>query len=123
MKEAVAKGRKSYVEFSVQSKARPREGLADLKAAQLVARIRGAASKKQLRSKGPITSEALAPLVRQALSEQTFAMRKASEIGIAWNDPTLAIAWPIDQPLLSDRDRRNPTLNGRLDVLPVWTAN
>jgi dTDP-4-dehydrorhamnose 3,5-epimerase len=34
----------------------------------------------------------------------------ASEIGIAWNDPTLSIRWPIAQPLLSDRDRRNPTL-------------
>ena len=32
------------------------------------------------------------------------------EIGIAWNDPSLAIAWPAADPILSDRDRRNPTL-------------
>ena len=35
----------------------------------------------------------------------------ASEVGIAWNDPTLAILWPVERPLLSDRDQRNPTLS------------
>jgi dTDP-4-dehydrorhamnose 3,5-epimerase len=34
----------------------------------------------------------------------------ASEIGVAWNDPMLSIPWPITEPLLSERDRRNPTL-------------
>ena len=29
------------------------------------------------------------------------------EIGIAWNDPDLAIAWPEAEPVLSDRDRRH----------------
>jgi dTDP-4-dehydrorhamnose 3,5-epimerase len=42
----------------------------------------------------------------------------ASEIGIAWNDPTLSIRWPIAQPLLSDRDRRNPTLAELMERLP-----
>jgi dTDP-4-dehydrorhamnose 3,5-epimerase len=42
----------------------------------------------------------------------------ASEIGIAWNDPQLAIPWPLDDPILSDRDRRNPTLAELSDVLP-----
>jgi dTDP-4-dehydrorhamnose 3,5-epimerase len=42
----------------------------------------------------------------------------ASEIGVAWNDPTLAIPWPIAQPLLSDRDRRNPTLAELMERLP-----
>jgi dTDP-4-dehydrorhamnose 3,5-epimerase len=42
----------------------------------------------------------------------------AGEIGVAWNDPTLAIPWPIAQPLLSDRDRRNPTLAELMDRLP-----
>jgi dTDP-4-dehydrorhamnose 3,5-epimerase len=32
------------------------------------------------------------------------------EVGIAWNDPELAIAWPVTAPRMSDRDRRNPTL-------------
>jgi dTDP-4-dehydrorhamnose 3,5-epimerase len=35
----------------------------------------------------------------------------ASEVGIAWNDPTLAIPWPIAEPLVSERDRHLPTLN------------
>jgi len=27
------------------------------------------------------------------------------EHGVAWNDPTVAIAWPVTNPLLSERDR------------------
>jgi dTDP-4-dehydrorhamnose 3,5-epimerase len=32
--------------------------------------------------------------------------------GIQWNDPALGIAWPVepDRAILSDKDRRNPTL-------------
>jgi dTDP-4-dehydrorhamnose 3,5-epimerase len=45
------------------------------------------------------------------------------EIGIAWNDPALAIAWPVAEPLLSERDRRNPELAALLDRLPEWTAS
>ena len=44
----------------------------------------------------------------------------ASEIGIAWNDPTLGVPWPVAQPFLSDRDRRHPRLAEQLDLLPVW---
>ena len=32
----------------------------------------------------------------------------ASEIGIAWNDPALGIAWPVAEPLLSARDSAHP---------------
>ena len=34
----------------------------------------------------------------------------AGEVGVAWNDPTLAISWPIAHPLVSDRDSHLPTL-------------
>jgi dTDP-4-dehydrorhamnose 3,5-epimerase len=34
----------------------------------------------------------------------------AEERGIAWDDPDIGIPWPIDTPVLSDRDRANPSL-------------
>jgi dTDP-4-dehydrorhamnose 3,5-epimerase len=34
----------------------------------------------------------------------------ADELRIAWNDPALAIPWPIAEPLLSEPDRRAPRL-------------
>jgi dTDP-4-dehydrorhamnose 3,5-epimerase len=43
----------------------------------------------------------------------------ASEIGIAWNDPALAIAWPVAEPLLSERDRNHPTLADVASLLPA----
>ena len=43
-----------------------------------------------------------------------------SEIGIAWNDPTLAISWPVSDPVLSERDRRHPPLAAIADQLPHW---
>jgi dTDP-4-dehydrorhamnose 3,5-epimerase len=43
-----------------------------------------------------------------------------SELGIAWNDPTLAIQWPIADPLLSERDKHLPTLADQLDDLPLF---
>ena len=42
----------------------------------------------------------------------------ASEVGIAWNDPALGIAWPVSDPILSDRDRRHPLLAALVDRLP-----
>jgi dTDP-4-dehydrorhamnose 3,5-epimerase len=46
----------------------------------------------------------------------------STEIGIAWNDPALAIAWPVDQPTLSRRDQRHPALADLVDVLPVYSV-
>jgi dTDP-4-dehydrorhamnose 3,5-epimerase len=41
------------------------------------------------------------------------------EIGIAWDDPDLAIPWPVAHPLLSDRDRRHPRLAELSAELPT----
>jgi len=38
------------------------------------------------------------------------------ERGIIWNDPTLAIPWPIEIPHLSDRDQALPTLADHLSA-------
>ena len=32
------------------------------------------------------------------------------EAGVMWNDPALAIEWPVADPLVSDRDRQWPPL-------------
>jgi dTDP-4-dehydrorhamnose 3,5-epimerase len=34
----------------------------------------------------------------------------SDELGIAWDDPVLGITWPAAEPILSERDRRNPRL-------------
>ena len=45
---------------------------------------------------------------------------RPSEIGIAWNDSQLGIAWPVSSPILSDRDRANPSLATVMDQLPRY---
>jgi len=32
------------------------------------------------------------------------------EYGIFWNDPAIGIKWPIDAPILSDKDKQNPRI-------------
>lgn len=43
-----------------------------------------------------------------------------TERGLAWDDPDLAIPWPTDRPLVSERDRANPTLSELTPALPDW---
>ena len=42
----------------------------------------------------------------------------SDELGIAWNDPTIAISWPVTEPVLSARDRANRSLQDVLGLLP-----
>lgn len=42
------------------------------------------------------------------------------ERGIAWNDPTIGIAWPVTAPLLSDKDRKLPPLADLGADLPTY---
>lgn len=43
-----------------------------------------------------------------------------SEQGIAWDDADLGIAWPAEEPIVSPRDRANPTLADLSGRLPDW---
>jgi dTDP-4-dehydrorhamnose 3,5-epimerase len=42
----------------------------------------------------------------------------ATERGIAFDDPDLRVAWPVDDPIVSDRDRSNPRLSEMAAELP-----
>ena len=45
-------------------------------------------------------------------------MTPATEAGIAWDDPDVGVEWPVDEPLLSERDKSAPTLAEIADSLP-----
>ena len=40
----------------------------------------------------------------------TTAYSPSTQKGILWNDPTIKIDWPIDNPLLSEKDQCLPTI-------------
>lgn len=40
-----------------------------------------------------------------------------SEHGIIWNDPTLAIPWPVENPIISEKDIKHPNLSELNDSL------
>lgn len=44
----------------------------------------------------------------------------ASEGGIVWNDPDLAVAWPIADPIISARDRALESFAAYCSRPPVW---
>jgi dTDP-4-dehydrorhamnose 3,5-epimerase len=53
----------------------------------------------------------------------TATYDRTADAGIRWDDPTLAIDWPVSAPLLSDKDARAPLLgNVAEDRLPVFGA-
>jgi dTDP-4-dehydrorhamnose 3,5-epimerase len=41
------------------------------------------------------------------------------ERGIIWNDPEIGIEWPIDNPILSEKDAKLPTLKEFLKNLSL----
>jgi len=55
--------------------------------------------------------------VAQVEYKCTDLYRPEDEITIAWNDPEIAVQWPIDEPLLSKRDSAAPTLAEIQDTL------
>jgi len=45
----------------------------------------------------------------------------ADELRIAWNDPAIGIKWPVQSPILSDKDRQARTLAEQLGSLPLYS--
>ena len=45
----------------------------------------------------------------------------ADDRGLLWSDPAVGITWPVEDPVLSDRDRANPPLSSLGDSLPLYT--
>ena len=45
------------------------------------------------------------------------------EYGILWSDPTIDVVWPIENPFLSEKDKKNPRLEDVPEEnLPVYTS-
>jgi dTDP-4-dehydrorhamnose 3,5-epimerase len=45
------------------------------------------------------------------------------EIGVLWNDADIAVAWPIAEPQLSDKDKNLPTLRALAEQLKKQPAH
>ena len=64
------------------------------------------------------------------LSETADVMYKCTDLyapgdeyGILWSDPTIDIVWPIENPGLSEKDAKNPTLKDvPEECLPLYDA-
>ncbi len=42
------------------------------------------------------------------------------EISIRWNDPAIGVSWPVEMPLLSEKDQKAPLLEDLLQYLPSY---
>jgi len=42
------------------------------------------------------------------------------ELGIAWNDPAIGVAWPFERPFLSERDKHHGLLTAVMEQLPAF---
>jgi dTDP-4-dehydrorhamnose 3,5-epimerase len=61
------------------------------------------------------------------ISEQAAVLYKCTDFyspkderGIIWNDPALAISWPVATPLLSPKDQAYGTLATKETLLPLY---
>lgn len=61
---------------------------------------------------------AVTPIALQYLVDETFSGE--DEFGVAWDDPDLDVPWPVRDPIVSDRDAANPSLEEVLRDPPVF---
>jgi dTDP-4-dehydrorhamnose 3,5-epimerase len=45
----------------------------------------------------------------EVLYKCTAEYSPSDERGIIWNDPDINVSWPLGNPVLSDKDKRNPS--------------
>lgn len=45
----------------------------------------------------------------------------ADELHIAWNDPSIGIRWPVQNPCLSEKDRNAGTIADQIALLPLYS--
>jgi len=45
------------------------------------------------------------------------------ELTIAWNDPEIGLSWPLADPVLSERDRKAPSLSEVMELLPRYESH
>ncbi len=45
------------------------------------------------------------------------------ELTLLWNDPAIGIEWPVNEPLLSDKDRNGRRIADVIDFLPSYTVD
>jgi dTDP-4-dehydrorhamnose 3,5-epimerase len=73
----------------------------------------------------------LVRVIRGAVFDVAVDIRRGSptdyyasddERGIIWSDPTIGIAWPLDEPILSAKDAAYGPLDPAGRDLPVYTA-
>jgi dTDP-4-dehydrorhamnose 3,5-epimerase len=58
--------------------------------------------------------------VAQVEYKCTVLYQPGDELGVIWNDPDLAIAWPISSPVLSSKDQALPRLAAVRHLLPAY---
>jgi dTDP-4-dehydrorhamnose 3,5-epimerase len=54
------------------------------------------------------------------LYDVTEEYRPADKRAVAWDDPDLAVEWPVSDPVVSAADRDNPTMRQRFPDHPLW---
>ena len=46
----------------------------------------------------------------------------SDELRLLWNDPEIGVRWPVEDPILSDKDRAGLPLSAWMDRLPTWSG-
>lgn len=60
--------------------------------------------------------------VAEVIYKCTDLYDPTDEFGIAWNDPEIAIRWPVENPIISEKDSRAPRISEIAATLPRYVA-